>query len=81
MSLNVSNVKRYHVYQGIWISRINEALSTEREPGNPKDRYAVCVKKNECVTGHLPLGNTGNFAKIIFYFLRVDKYSMCEVEI
>ena len=29
----------------------------------------------------MPLGKTGNFAKTIFYFLRVDKYSICEVEI
>ena len=33
------------------------------------------------IVGHLPLGKTGNFAKTIFYFLRADKYSICEVEI
>ena len=44
-------------------------------------KFAVCVKKNECIVSHLPLGNTGNFAKTIFYFLRTDKYSICEVEI
>ena len=81
MCLNVSNVKGYHVYQGIWVLRIGEALSTEREPGNPKDKYTAYVKKNEWIIGHLPLGKTGNFAKTIFYFLRVDKYSICEVEI
>ena len=43
-----SNVKGYHVCQGIWVPKIVETLSTEREPGNPKDKYAVCVKKNEC---------------------------------
>ena len=73
--------KRYQVYQGIWVPKIGETLSTAREPGNPKDEYAVCVKKNECIVGHLPLGKTGNFAKTIFYFLRADKYSICEVEI
>ena len=26
----VSNVKRYHVYQGIWVPKIGETLSTER---------------------------------------------------
>ena len=40
----VSNVKGYHVYQGNWVPKIGETLSTEREPGNPKDKYAVCVK-------------------------------------
>ena len=61
------------MFTKVFGSRISEALSTEREPGNPKDKYAVCVKENECVAGHLPLGNTRNFAKIIFYFLRADK--------
>ena len=62
----VSNVKGYHVYQGIWVPKIGETLSTEREPGNPKDIYPVCVKKNECIVGNLPLGKTGNFAKTTF---------------
>ena len=56
-------------------------MLTEREPGNPKHKYAVCEKKNECILGLLPLGKTGNFAKTIFYFLRAYKYSVCEVEI
>ena len=64
----VSNLKGYHVYQGIRASKIRETLSTEREPGNPKDKYAVCVKKNECIAGHLPLSKTVNFAKTMFYF-------------
>ena len=78
MCLNVSNVKGYHVHQGIWVPKIGEALSTEREPSNAKDKQTVCVKKNECIVGHLPLGKTGNFPKTIFYFLRAEK---CEVEI
>ena len=28
----VSNVKGYHNYQGIWIPKIGEILSAEREP-------------------------------------------------
>ena len=34
----VSNVKGYHVYQGIWVPKIGETLSTERESDNPKDK-------------------------------------------
>ena len=60
--------KGYHVYQGIWVPKIGEILSTEREPGNPKDKYAVCVKKNECIVGHLPFGKTGK--KYILLFKR-----------
>ena len=55
-------------------------MSTERKPGNPQDKYAVCVKRNECIVGHLLLVETSNFAKTIFYFLRADKYSICKVE-
>ena len=76
-----STAKGYHVYQGIWVPKIGETLSTERETSNPKDKYALCVKKKECKVGHLPLGKTGNFAKTIFHFLRADEYSICEVEI
>ena len=63
----------YHVYQSIWVPKIGETLSTERKPRYPKDEYAVCVKKNESVVGHLPLGKTDTFAKTISYFFRADK--------
>ena len=29
---NASTVKGYHVYQGIWVPKIGETSSTEREP-------------------------------------------------
>ena len=41
----VSNVKRYHVDQGIWVPKIGKALSTEKEFSNPKDKYAVCISR------------------------------------
>ena len=41
-----SFVKGYHEYKNIWTPEIGETLSTEREPGNLVDKYAVCVKKN-----------------------------------
>ena len=46
------------------------------EPDNVVDKNEVCcVKKNNLIVGHLPLGKDGRFAKIIFYFLRVDRYA------
>ena len=53
----------------------------KKVPGNPKEKNAACVKKNECIVGHLPLSKTGNFTKTIFYFLGADKHSICGVEI
>ena len=64
----VSNVKGYLVYQGTCVPKIGETLSTERETGNPKDKYAVCVKKNECIVGHLPLGKLVILPKQSFTF-------------
>ena len=77
----VSDVKGYHVYQGIWVPKTGETLSTKRESRYPKYKHAVCVKKSECIVTHLNLGKTDNFAKTVFYFLRAYKYSIWEVEI
>ena len=49
--------------------------------GNEVDKYAVCVKKDEVIVGHLPLIETGRFAKLIFYFLRAGSYGNCNIVI
>ena len=36
------------------------------------DKYAVAVKKDGKIVGHLPLRKNGKFAKRIFHFLRGD---------
>ena len=74
-----SFVKGYHEYKSIWTRKIGEMLLTEREPGNMVDKYAVCVKKENEIAGHLPLGKDGKFAKTMFYFLRADEYGLCNV--
>ena len=43
------------------------------------DKYTVCVKKENEIVGHLPLGKDGKFAKTVFYFLRADEYVSCNV--
>ena len=58
-----------------------EKLQGEMEPHNPVDKYAVAVKKDGKLVGHLPLGENGNFAKIIFYFLRVDQFGRCDITV
>ena len=70
-----SFVKGYHTYKDIWKPFINEELTTAMEPDNVFDKYAVCVKRNNVIVGHLPLGKDGRFAKMIFYFLRADRYA------
>ena len=49
------------------------------QPGNPMDKYAVCVKRNKTIVGHLPLGKNGRFAKTIFYLLKNDPCAVCNV--
>ena len=42
---------------------------------NILDKYAVSVIKNGPGVGHLMKGESGKFAKTMFYFLRSDKMS------
>ena len=51
------------------------------EPHNPGDKYAVTVKKDEKVVGHLPLGENGEFAKTIFSFLCAGPYGKCNITV
>ena len=74
-----SVVKGYHAYKDLWKPFINEELTTAVEPDNVVDKYAVCVKKNNVIVGHLPLGKNERFAKMIFYFLRANRYAECKV--
>ena len=41
----MSHVKGYHVRKTLQIPVIGECLLSEREPDNLKDKYTVCVKK------------------------------------
>ena len=66
-------VKGYHVYKNIWKPTVNEELETEMEPNNVMNKYAVCVKKNTSIVGHLPLCKNGEFTKMIFYFFKADQ--------
>ena len=45
------------------------------EPDNRIDKFAVCVKVNEKIKGHLKKGTSGRLAKTIIYFLRSDAHS------
>ena len=63
----VSHVKGHHVYKTLWNPLTEEFLSCEREPDNPLDKYAVCVKKEN--KGIYRLKNLVNFRKQYFIFL------------
>ena len=71
----LSYIKGHHGYKKIWIPFLQEKLCEEIEPANPVDKYAVSVKKDNVVEGHLPLRCSGKFAKTIFHFLRADEWT------
>ena len=51
------------------------------EPDNRMDKFAICVKINEKIVGHLKKGTSERFAKTIFYFLHSDAYSSAWVKV
>ena len=59
----------------------NDELETKMEPDNVMDKYAVCIKKNTSIVGHLHLGKNRKFPKMMIYFLRADQDAECKVVI
>ena len=74
-------VMGHRVYKKTWTPSFGENLDTAMQPEDIKDKYAVAVyqKGKDVVTGHLPLGQSGNFAKTIFYFLKAFKENRCKI--
>ena len=68
-------IKGHHVHKDIWTPKQGKKLDILMETDNPMDKFAVCVKTNEKIVGHLKKGTWRRFAKTIFYFLRSDVYS------
>ena len=69
-SSHETQIKRHHVNKDIWAPELGEQLEVQCEPGNPVDKYAVCLKtSNGTLVGRLKKGKSGHFAKTIFYYL------------
>ena len=45
------------------------------------DKYAVAVKRRDEIVGHLPKGENGKFAKMVFYFLRANSLNCCTCKV
>ena len=48
------SVRGYHVCEGNWIPIIGKQLNCEREDENPRDRYAVAIKRSGNIVDHVP---------------------------
>ena len=68
-------VRGYHVYKDIWAAAIGEELECSREPTNMADRYAVAVRNEETIIGHLPR----KISKVCSLFLRRGGSIRCTV--
>ena len=65
----------YHIYKTVWDAVIGEELQCERELDNVSDRYAVAVKKDGTIIGHLPR----NISRTYSLFLRRENFITCRV--
>ena len=68
-------VRGYHVYRDIWAASIGEELPCECQEGNREDAYAVAVKKNGNIVGHVPR----KISTTSFMFLRRGGSILCQV--
>ena len=70
-----SEIMGYHVYQDVWEVEHGEILRCFRETGNAFDPFAVCVKKDAKVVGHVPR----KISAICSIFLQKNGTIYCEV--
>ena len=49
-----SCARDYHIYESIWTAAAREQIGCIREPLTARDRYAVALKKDDVVIGHVP---------------------------
>ena len=71
-----SEVMGYHVYEDIWEATNGEILACFRETGNAFDPFAVCVKKDAAIVGHLPRKISSIICSL---FLRNNCTIHCEI--
>ena len=70
-----SVVRGHHIYKKVWTPTLGEILKVFPEPCNKHDRYAVCVKKEDAIVGHVPREQ----AKPVRHFLLHGGQVTCEV--
>ena len=56
-------------------TKTRQTIDVLMESDDRMDKFAVCVKINEKIVGHLKKRTSRSFANTIFYFLCSDAYS------
>ena len=64
-----------HIYKNVWDAVIGEELHCERELANERNRYAVTVRKDGTIIGHLPRA----ISRACSLFLRRGNSITCRV--
>ena len=68
-----SFITGFHVYKKFWEPVQGESLTVENEPCNVEDHFAVAVKRDDEIIGHLPRDDR----HLIFFFLQEDVIGKC----
>lgn len=68
-------MRGFHVYREIWSPVVGEELSTQQEPDNPEDCYAVAVMRSGSIIGHIPR----EISKTCFHFISHDGEIGCKI--
>ena len=50
----LSVVSGFYVYKDIWTPVLNEVHPTQQKHGNPEDRYAVPILKDDLIVRQIP---------------------------
>ena len=50
----------FHVYKDIWTPVLNNVHPAQKKHGNPEDRYAVSIVKDDLIVRHIPMVNIQN---------------------
>ncbi len=61
-----SAVRGFHEYQTIWKPKLGELLTTEPDPYNIHDKYAISVKRDHLIVGHIPI----ELSKFCYFFIK-----------
>lgn len=70
-----SVITGHHVYKSTWTPYIGEILRGEVEENNEHDKYAVSIKKDGEIVGHIPR----SLSKLANFFLRHHGSIKCTV--
>ena len=61
-----SVIRGHHIYKTVWSLSTGEILEAAREPDNPHDHHAMCLRETEVIVGHVT--STSTLRSSILFF-------------